>query len=224
MRICRRFIAGLGADWLCLRASVGTDGFFEHLAPACSKAVFAATIPIFTPPFSFSRHKPKAIMIQKSYHVLFICTGNSARSIFAEALLRDLGGEKFVAHSAGIAPKSELNPTVLEILERNGHSPDGLRSQHVGEFQRDDAPEMDFVFTVCDTAAGEECPPWPGQAFTAHWGVPDPVKAEGSEAEKGYAFTNVYGQLRRRIENFVALPFAELDRVTLQARVEDLEN
>lgn len=162
-------------------------------------------------------------MADTPYNVLFICSGNSARSIFAEALLRDLGAGKFVAHSAGTRPGTRLNPFALEVLDRNGHETGALRSKHLSEFQAPDAPAMDFVFTVCDTAAAEECPPWPGQPITGHWGLPDPVKAQGTDAEKGLVFARTYGALRRRIEAFVALPVASLDRISLQDRVDQID-
>ncbi|WP_225028804.1 arsenate reductase/protein-tyrosine-phosphatase family protein [Xinfangfangia pollutisoli] len=156
----------------------------------------------------------------RAVDVLFLCSGNSARSIFAEALLRDLGQGRFRAHSAGTRPSSALNPFALEILRRNGHDLAGLRAKHVSEFQRPDAPVMDFVFTVCDTAAAEECPPWPGQPITGHWGLPDPVKAVGTEAEKALVFAQTYAALRRRIQAFVALPLGSLNRLSLQSRVD----
>ena len=162
-------------------------------------------------------------MADTPYNVLFICSGNSARSIFAEALLRDLGAGKFVAHSAGTRPGTRLNPFALEVLDRNGHETGALRSKHLSEFQAPDAPAMDFVFTVCDTAAAEECPPWPGQPITGHWGLPDPVKAQGTDAEKCLVFARTYGALRRRIEAFVALPVASLDRISLQDRVDQID-
>ena len=168
-------------------------------------------------------HADKTIMRDSGFNVLFICSGNSARSIFAEALLRDLGAGKFVAHSAGTRPGTRLNPFALEVLDRNGHETGALRSKHLSEFQAPDAPEMDFVFTVCDTAAAEECPPWPGQPITGHWGLPDPVKAQGTDAEKGLVFARTYGALRRRIEAFVALPVASLDRISLQDRVDQID-
>lgn len=154
------------------------------------------------------------------FNVLFICSGNSARSIFAEALLRDLGNGRFRAFSAGTRPNTTLNPFALDVLERNGHATDDLRSKCIAEFQRPDSPVMDFVFTVCDTAAAEECPPWPGQPITAHWGLPDPVKATGTEAERGLVFAQTYAAMRRRIAAFVELPFAELNRISLQSRVD----
>jgi protein-tyrosine-phosphatase/DNA-binding transcriptional ArsR family regulator len=159
-------------------------------------------------------------MQDTDFDVLFICSGNSARSIFAEALLRDLGGAKFQAYSAGTRPNSELNPFALDVLARNGHDLGGLRSKHIAEFQTDGAPKMDFVFTVCDTAAAEECPPWPGQPITGHWGLPDPAMAVGTDAEKALVFAQTYGALRRRISAFVALPFDSLSRLSLQQSVD----
>ena len=154
------------------------------------------------------------------YSVLFICTGNSARSIFAEALLRHLGGDRFRALSAGTRPYSELNPFALEVLRQHGHDVSALRAKTVAEVRGAEAPALDFVFTVCDRAANEECPPWPGQPISAHWGIPDPVTAEGTEAEKALAFRHAYAAMRRRIESFVALPLETLDRISLQRRLD----
>lgn len=154
------------------------------------------------------------------FHVLFICSGNSARSIFAEALLRDIGKGRFTAHSAGTRPNTQLNPFALEVLTRNGHDLAGLRSKHISEFRQPLSPLMDFVFTVCDTAAAEECPPWPGQPVTGHWGLPDPVRAAGTEAEKALVFAQTYAALRRRIAAFAELPFDTLNRLALQARID----
>jgi len=159
-------------------------------------------------------------MRDTDFDVLFICTGNSARSIFAEALLRNLGRGKFQAFSAGVRPNTALNPFALEVLRRNGHDVSALRSKHVSEFQQPGAIVMDFVFTVCDTAAAEECPPWPCQPITGHWGMPDPVKASGTDAEKALVFAQTYAGLRRRIAAFVELPFDSLSRLSLQARVD----
>ena len=157
------------------------------------------------------------------FDVLFICSGNSARSIFAEALLRDLGKGKFQAFSAGTNPNSQLNPFALEVLKRNGHDVTGLRSKNVSEFQPPHDVEMNFVFTVCDAAAAEECPPWPGQPITGHWGLPDPAKATGTDAEKALVFAQTYGALRRRIMAFVEIPFEQLNRITLQSRVDAID-
>jgi protein-tyrosine-phosphatase len=161
-----------------------------------------------------------AAMRDTDFDVLFICSGNSARSIFAEVLLRDLGEGKFQAFSAGTRPNSELNPFALEVLKRNGHDISALRSKHISEFQQPGSIVMDFVFTVCDTAAAEECPPWPGQPITGHWGLPDPVKATGTDAEKALVFAQTYAALRRRIAAFVDLPFESLTRLSLQSRVD----
>lgn len=161
-------------------------------------------------------------MRDTDFDVLFICSGNSARSIFAEALLRDLGRGKFQAFSAGIRPNTELNPFALEVLKRNGHDVAGLRAKHVAEFQKPGSIVMDFVFTVCDTSAAEECPPWPGQPITGHWGLPDPVKATGTEAERALVFAQTYAALRRRIMAFVELPFESLSRMSLQSRVDSI--
>ena len=154
------------------------------------------------------------------FAVLFICSGNSARSIFAEALLRDLGQGRFTAFSAGTRPNTALNPVALEVLRRNGHAIDGLRSKHISEFQQPGSPQMDFVFTVCDAAAAEECPPWHGQPITGHWGLPDPVKATGTDAARALVFAQTYAALRRRIMAFVELPVESLGRMSLQSSVD----
>lgn len=159
-------------------------------------------------------------MLDTDFDVLFLCSGNSARSIFAEALLRDLGKGKFQAFSAGTNPNTELNPFALEVLKRNGHDITGLRAKHRSEFQQPGSIVMDFVFTVCDAAAAEECPPWPGQPITGHWGLPDPVKATGTDAEKALVFAQTYAALRRRIAAFVELPFESLGKMSLQSRVD----
>lgn len=167
-----------------------------------------------------SSDKETLTMGDKTCNVLFICSGNSARSLFAETLLRDLGRGKFTAFSAGTQPGTSPNPFALEVLERNGHDTSVLRSKDISEFQRPGAPVMDFVFTVCDTAAAEECPPWQGQPITGHWGLPDPVKAIGTDAEKALVFAQTYGALRRRVSAFVELPFTSLDRLSLQSLVD----
>jgi ArsR family transcriptional regulator, arsenate/arsenite/antimonite-responsive transcriptional repressor / arsenate reductase (thioredoxin) len=159
-------------------------------------------------------------MPDRLFNVLFICTGNSARSIFAEAILAREGGAKFRAFSAGTRPSSELNPHAIAVLEHLGHDIAGMRAKNVAEFQTPDAPKMDFVFTVCDGAANEECPSWPGQPISAHWGMPDPVKVEGTRAEKSLAFMEAYRTLRHRISGFVALPVETLDRISLQRQVD----
>ncbi len=161
-------------------------------------------------------------MTDRKYNVLFICTGNSARSIFAESILSELAGDRFVAYSAGTKPRSELNPFALEVLEQKGHDVGVLRSKNVAEFQTDDAPDFDFVFTVCDQAANEDCPAWHGQPISAHWGLPDPVKVSGTDAEKSLAFQQTYGALRNRMIGFTALPIASLDRISLQKAIDEI--
>lgn len=158
----------------------------------------------------------------RMFNVLFICTSNSARSIFAEALLNDLGQGRFHAFSAGTTPRGEPHPRALALLTRAGFATEGLRSKDLSGFEGEGAPVMDFVFTVCDRAASEECPPWPGHPLTAHWGIPDPVKETGTEAEQALAFVTAFDALRRRIAAFVALPMAELDRIALQKRIDDI--
>lgn len=158
----------------------------------------------------------------RKLNVLFICSANSARSIFAEAILRDEAGARFNVYSAGIRADRGLNPVALTMLRDKGHDTTGLISQSTDVYQAEDAPEMDFVFTVCDQAANEDCPAWPGQPVSAHWGVPDPVRATGTDAEKRLAFQAAYGTLRNRIRAFAALPFDTLDRASLQRRVDDI--
>jgi protein-tyrosine-phosphatase len=153
---------------------------------------------------------------------LFLCTGNSARSIIAEAILNKVGRGKFRAYSAGSAPKGEVNPHTILVLKGLGYDTAGFRSKSWNEFAQPGAPKLDFVFTVCDNAAGETCPVWPGQPMTAHWGVPDPVEAKGSPAEIAHAFNDTYRMLNQRISVFVALPFRSLDRLSLQARLRDI--
>jgi arsenate reductase len=161
-------------------------------------------------------------MADRKLAVLFICTGNSARSIFAEAILRDEGGDRFEVHSAGTRPRSELNAFALDVLRQKGHDVSVLRAKNVGEYQGEGAPRFDFVFTVCDAAANEDCPAWPGQPVSAHWGLPDPVKAEGTRAERALAFQRAYGTLKARIRAFAALPVETLDRASLQRAVDDI--
>ncbi|MBW4710021.1 helix-turn-helix domain-containing protein [Roseobacter sp. YSTF-M11] len=176
--------------------------------------------PDLCPPFSLSPQKGALTMTDTPYNVLFICTGNSARSIFAESILRDLEGSRFAAYSAGTRPGSDLNPLAMEMLTSKGHDTSILRSKHISEFQTPDAPKMDFVFTVCNRAANEECPAWEGQPISGHWGLPDPVKAEGSLAERRLAFQQAYGALSNRIKAFAALPIETHNRISLQAAVD----
>jgi arsenate reductase (thioredoxin) len=158
----------------------------------------------------------------KIYNVLFLCTGNSARSVLAEAILNKIGAGQFRAYSAGSQPKGQVNPNTLQLLERLGFDTSGYRSKSWNEFARPDAPEFDFIFTVCDDAAGETCPVWPGQPMTAHWGIPDPAGATGTAAQIAMAFNDAYRMLHRRIEAFAALPIAALDSLTLQSRLRDI--
>jgi arsenate reductase len=164
----------------------------------------------------------EAASADRKFNVLFVCTGNSARSIFAETLLRDLAGDRFNAFSAGTRPGDRPSPAALDLLSAMGHDVTGLRPKHVTEFSGPDAPDFDFVFTVCNRAANEECPPRAGQPINGHWGVPDPARAEGTEAEKALAFEHAYGALKRRIEAFTALPVASLDRLALQSAVDEI--
>lgn len=159
-------------------------------------------------------------MTDRPFHVLFLCTGNSARSIMAEGILNRLGGGRFVAHSAGSFPTGKVNPLALEILGNNGIPTAGLRSKAWDEFAEPGAPHVDFVFTVCDKAAGETCPIWPGQPMTAHWGIADPAAAQGSDAEKRAAFFNAFRELSQRIRIFTSLPIRSLDRIRLQERLD----
>jgi protein-tyrosine-phosphatase len=164
----------------------------------------------------------KEMASERILNVLFLCTGNSARSIMAEALLNRLGVEKFKAFSAGSNPKGEINPYTLATLRKAGLSIDGLRSKGRDEFSTPEAPPLDFVFTLCDVAAGEECPHWPGQPMTAHWGLPDPAAVEGSEAVKHLAFADAFRMLGNRISIFTALPLESLDKLSLQRRLNDI--
>lgn len=159
-------------------------------------------------------------MADKIFNVLFICTGNSARSIIAEAILNREGRGRFRGFSAGSHPKGEVHPFALDLLTRSNHPTDGLRSKSWDEFAKPGAPALDFAFTVCDNAAGEMCPVWPGQPMTAHWGLPDPAAAEGSETQRRLAFAEAYRMLSNRISIFVNLPLASLDRLSLQKRLD----
>lgn len=156
------------------------------------------------------------------YNVLFLCTGNSARSIMAEAILNREGMGRFRAFSAGSRPKGTVNPHALELLKSIRHDTSKFRSKSWDEFAAPGAPEMDFVFTVCDDAAGEVCPLWPGQPMTAHWGIPDPDKATGTHAEIAVAFAEAYRMLATRISIFVNLPMSKLDKLSLQKRLHDI--
>jgi arsenate reductase len=156
------------------------------------------------------------------YNVLFLCTGNSARSVIAEAILNKVGLGNFKAFSAGSQPKGQVNPNTVKLLQNLGYDTSAYRSKSWSEFAKPGAPHLDFVFTVCDSAAAESCPVWPGQPMTAHWGIPDPAEATGSEAEIALAFKDAYRMLDRRIGVFVSLPLKSLDQLSLQNRLRDI--
>ena len=155
------------------------------------------------------------------YHVLFLCTHNSARSVIAECLMNSLGQGAFVAHSAGSTPRGQINPFALKILKNHGHEIDGLRSKSWDEFTGADAPEIDFVFTLCDDAAAETCPVWPGNPITEHWGMPDPSRAEGTDSNTLAAFANTYSLLHYHVEKFLSLAKQELDQKSMRRKVKD---
>jgi protein-tyrosine-phosphatase len=161
-------------------------------------------------------------MPDRMFNVLFLCTGNSARSIIGEAILNRAGLGRFKAFSAGSHPKGQVNPRTLDLLRKLNYDVSALRSKAWTEFTQPGASHLDFVFTVCDDAAGESCPVWPGQPMTAHWGIPDPAAAAGGEAEIALAFKDAYRMLNRRIELFLALPLAKLDRLVLTKQLKDI--
>jgi arsenate reductase (thioredoxin) len=161
-------------------------------------------------------------MTDRIFNVLFLCTGNSARSILAEAILNKDGKGRFRAFSAGSMPKPDVNPLAIETLQSLGYATEGLRSKSWDEFESADAPSMDFIFTVCDNAAGEVCPIWPGHPQTAHWGIEDPASVEGSVLEKKQAFAIAFRHLKNRIAAFIALPLQRLDRSSLSAQLDEI--
>ncbi len=156
----------------------------------------------------------------KVFNVLFLCTGNSARSIMAEVIMNRAGAGKFKGFSAGSQPKGQVHPYALDLLRKTHYDVTGLRSKSWKEFSGPDAPKLDFVFTVCDQAAAEACPVWPGQPMTAHWGIPDPAAATGTEAEVRLAFADAFRMLNNRINIFVSLPLRSLDQLTLQKQLD----
>ena len=158
----------------------------------------------------------------KPLNVLFLCTGNSARSILAEAYLNSAGKDRFIAYSAGSHPAGKVNPFALELLEKNRLPTNRLRSKNWDEFAKPGAPNLDFVFTVCDNAAGEVCPVWPGQPITAHWGIADPVAVGGTDQQKRKAFLRAFTELTARINLLLALPLDKLDRLTLKRKLDDI--
>jgi arsenate reductase (thioredoxin) len=164
------------------------------------------------------------VNVAEPYNVLFLCTGNSVRSIFAEAILNKIGHGRFRAYSAGSRPKGKINPNALRLLEGLDYDTTSFRSKSWSEFAVPGAPLFNFVVTVCDKALGETCPVWPGQPMTAHWGVPDPAEAQGTEAEIALAFKDAFRMLRRRIEIFAALPIRALDELSLQAKLREMDH
>jgi arsenate reductase len=161
-------------------------------------------------------------VVERIYHVLFLCTGNSARSILAESLLNHWGRGKFYGFSAGSFPKGQVHPIAVELLRRMNLPAQNLRSKSWDEFAAPGAPPIDFIFTVCDNAAGEVCPVWPGKPMTAHWGIADPAAVEGSDAEKAFAFRKALHELESRIKLFTSLPIESLDRMTLEIRLREI--
>ena len=161
-------------------------------------------------------------MREQLYNVLFLCTHNSARSVMAECILNRLGQRRFKAFSAGSQPSGQIHPMALALLKKLNYDTSGLRSKSWNEFTGPDAPQLDFVFTVCDDAAEEVCPVWPGQPMTAHWGLPDPSRATGTEAERAYAFADKHRMLNQRIGIFVSLPMGSLDKLSLQKRLDEI--
>ncbi len=160
--------------------------------------------------------------MERPFNVLFLCTGNSARSVMAEAILNKIGAGQFHAYSAGSQPKGQVHPETLQLLHALGYETSGFRSKSWKEFSKPGAPALDFVFTVCDNAAGETCPVWPGRPMTAHWGVPDPAEATGSAAEIALAFKDAYRMLSQRIGVFAALPIRNLDQLSLQNKLREI--
>jgi arsenate reductase len=161
-------------------------------------------------------------MTTRKFNVLFLCTGNTARSVLAEGILRKLGADHFQAFAAGSQPNGVVNPFALQVLAAQGYPADGYRSKSWDEFAGADAPKMDFVFTVCDSAAGEACPYWPGTPMTAHWGIEDPAAVEGTDIEKERAFNEAFRFMKNRISAFVALPIAKLDAMSLSGKLKEI--
>ena len=160
--------------------------------------------------------------MSRTYNVLFLCTGNSARSILAESILRKDGADRFRSFSAGSTPKGAVHPTALRVLTEADYPIDGMRSKSWQEFAVADAPSMDFVFTVCDNAAGEACPIWPGQPMTAHWGIEDPAAVEGTDLERRAAFQHAFRSMKNRIATFISLPLNSIDKLSLGTKLRDI--
>jgi arsenate reductase len=161
-------------------------------------------------------------MAERQYNVLFLCTGNSARSVLAESILQKDGAGRFRAFSAGSQPKGQVNPFAIKVLRSRDYPSEGFRSKSWLEFAQPGAPQMDFVFTVCDSAAGEACPVWPGRPMTAHWGIEDPAAAEGTDIEKEAAFVAAFRFMKNRISAFTSLPLASIDKLALGTRLRDI--
>lgn len=198
-------------------AMAGVSALMNNLFASCCN-----NRPDLCAPISKIATKKPQDLAQRPFNVLFICTGNSARSIMAEQILNSIGDGKFKAYSAGTAPGAAPHPRVLDLLAQKDIPVDGLRSKSTDEFAGPDAPTLDFVFTVCDHAANEECPVWPGQPMSAHWGLADPTKVIGSDSETALALQQAYGLLRNRIMAFASLPFASLSRISLQHAVDEI--
>ncbi len=178
--------------------------------------------PQLCPTLYSGQNQGASLMPSRKLNVIFICTGNSARSILAESILRHEAGDRFNTFSAGTRPAGEPNPFALELLKEQGHDITGLRSKNLDEYQQEGAPKMDFIFTVCDSAANEDCPFWPGQPISGHWGIPDPAAVEGSNADKRRAFAVAYAQMQARIHAFLALDPEGLDKGTLQEHIDEI--
>ncbi len=191
-----------------------------YLTENCCAGLPCSTVPNCSTDTGVLPGEP--VMSEREFNVLILCTGNSARSIMAEAIFNSIHEKKFKAYSAGSEPKGEVHPLALEVVKSLGYPVDGLRSKSWDEFAGPDAPQMDFVFTVCDTAAGQQCPLWPGHPVSAHWGVEDPAAFAGSDEEKHKRFLKVFHQLRSRIQLFAALPLETLDRTSLQQQAHDI--
>ncbi len=200
----------------------GMRGLLSYLMEDCCEGKPEACAPLLGTIARACGRKPEALMPDKVFNVLFLCAGNSARSIMAEAILTRWGQGRFRAFSAGSLPRGEVHPYTLDLLRMQNFDVSFARSKSWDAFTGPDAPELDFVFTVCDTVAGEVCPAWPGQPMTAHWGIPDPAAATGTEAERRLAFADAYRQLNNRISIFVSLPLASLDRLSLQKRLDEI--
>lgn len=205
----------LGTSLMYATDLPGMREVFDDLLSGCCQNRPDLCVPV-------TSREPLMPTTERPLNVLFICTGNSARSLLAEAILNHEGGGGFRAFSAGVNPTDGPRPEVIALLQAKGIPTDTLRSKDLDEFTSADAPQMDFIFTVCDHAANETCPTWPGQPMSAHWGLADPVKASGTEAERRLAFQQSYGLLRNRIRAFVALPFETLDRMSLQHQMDDI--